>query len=138
MGNSVLRQEAMQGPSAFMYTPAELRQLSPAYCKKVDPEHVSICDLYKTDYRWGRFETKADLCARTSLTVRSLADRHRGNTLVFVSHGSPTQTIYKELVGRDVPAGSGGMTALSILRLASSSPVSGLWEPLISNSADHA
>merc|ERR1712190_196238 len=92
-----LRHEAVAGPSAFISTAAELAALPNAGCKRVDSSHVSHVDLRGALYRWGNFEPSDKVAERLSSTVRQRARERLGKTLVFVSHGAPTQVIFKEL-----------------------------------------
>ena len=65
--------------------------------------------------------------------VRELTARHPGETLVFVSHGGPTQYCLKELSGQKYE-GSAGMTAMSVLSRETHGP----WRVLLANDASHA
>eukprot|EP00747_Dinoflagellata_sp_TGD_P068609 gnl/TRDRNA2_/TRDRNA2_155782_c2_seq2.p1 gnl/TRDRNA2_/TRDRNA2_155782_c2~~gnl/TRDRNA2_/TRDRNA2_155782_c2_seq2.p1 ORF type:complete len:121 (-),score=9.93 gnl/TRDRNA2_/TRDRNA2_155782_c2_seq2:41-403(-) len=96
--------------------------------------HVSVRER---GFRWGNFETGPQCKERMVSTIEARAAEHPGTTLVFVSHGGPSAKGFAGLARREVPDGSGGMTALSLLRRPSNAE-GGTWEALVANDARHA
>lgn len=131
-----LRAEARQADGTLFWTAPQLANLVNMPCAKmVAAHHESVVSIRGGQYCWGHFETRAEVTSRALETVTTRAAQYPGRTLVFVSHGSPTQNGYYALVGERVPEKSGGMTAMSILRRAQ--VASGLWEPLVKNDVSH-
>lgn len=132
-----LRVEAEMGLKALLLTAPELAELPDVFCAKmVAARHVSVVSIREQGYCWGNFETRPEVASRAAQTVNTRAAQHPGRTIVFVTHGNPAPIGYTALTGESVPEGSGGMTALSILRRAQGS--TGHWEPLMKNDATHA
>ncbi len=109
----------------------------------VDQNHESHVSMRTKLYRWGHFESKEQVIERLAETVRARTLEHPGETLIFVSHGGPTMFCFEELTGERVPAGSGGMTAMSILRFSPTHETAagyssdGRWDALLRNDARH-
>ena len=49
------------------------------------------------DFRWGFYESRKDLPKRMKLTLETLAKRHMNETIVLVTHGGPSSSLYYEL-----------------------------------------
>eukprot|EP00930_Biecheleria_cincta_P042265 TRINITY_DN29075_c0_g1_i1.p1 TRINITY_DN29075_c0_g1~~TRINITY_DN29075_c0_g1_i1.p1 ORF type:complete len:365 (-),score=50.16 TRINITY_DN29075_c0_g1_i1:616-1662(-) len=131
-----VRPEAHAGLGALLLTPQELRA---GGWQRVDTEHRSAVLMRGKPLRWGQFETKemmSDRCVEQ--TVRKLAMENPGATLVFVTHGSKTRSIYEHLALQKLPSNSGGMTALSVLTLEAGSDAFGPWEVHVANDNTHA
>ncbi|CAK8994083.1 unnamed protein product [Durusdinium trenchii] len=125
-----LRPEALEGLQALLLTAAELKE---AGWRRVDENYASYVPVRGKGYRWGHFEFQEEVIQRCCAAVLRLLERHPQETLVFVSHGGPTQYCFKELSGQKY-RGSSGMCAMSVLSRKGQEP----WQVLLANDASHA
>ncbi|CAK8993130.1 Protein TANC1 [Durusdinium trenchii] len=98
-----LRPEALEGLQALLLTAAELKE---AGWRRVDENYASYVPVRGKGYRWGHFEFQEEVIQRCCAAVLRLLERHPQETLVFVSHGGPTQYCFKELSGQKYRGGS--------------------------------
>merc|ERR1712187_610795 len=140
--NDGLREQASKGLEALLRTAAEYQELQQlnSGVTRVDSRHVSHISMRSKGYRWDNFEMAEEASLRVADTVFSRVTQNRGKTLIFVAHGASSSYAFRALTGKPVPQGSGGMTALSILRLPSGADVhdTDAWEQLRVNDAQHA
>lgn len=127
-----VRKEALEGVSVLLRSAAELKATGGPAAARVAPWHESLLMLSR-EYRWGAFEPEQEVSARMLATVTERVAKRPGETLVFVSHGGPTQKGFKALSGAR-PSGEGGMTALSVLV---QDDEDGRWRALVENDASH-
>lgn len=136
VATDAIRPEALAGLDALLRTPQELRADG---WQRVNTEHCSAVSMRAKPFCWGKFEMRPMMIERcVEQTVRKLALENRGETLVFVTHGSNSQIIFDGLALQKVPKDSGGMTALSVLTVEAGSEASGPWEVHVANDNSHA
>jgi len=128
-----VRREALEGPSALLRNAEELKATGGAAAARVATWHDSLISLNRA-LKWGNFESESEVSQRVLATVKDRCWRQPGETLIFVSHGGPTQKGFKALTGKR-HSGEGGMTALSIL--VENREDSSRWLPLVDNDASH-
>eukprot|EP00434_Breviolum_minutum_P033054 symbB.v1.2.029242.t1/scaffold3175.1/size97379/9 len=129
VAESEVHPKALEGVARLIPTASELRL---AGWTRVDKNYNSCVPVRDKGYKWGYFESHEEVVERCCQAVRTLMTKHPQETLVFVSHGGPTQYCLKEFSGQKYE-GSSGMTAMSVLRC-----VQDTWDVLLANDASHA
>ena len=65
-------------------------------------------------YRWGEFETEEGLADRMEATMRALAARFPGQSVLACSHGGPCEHAHRRLTAGQSTGGPAGYTALYV------------------------
>merc|ERR1712232_716583 len=92
--DSNLRAEAKVGPAKLLLTGDGLNA---AGWSRVEAGHSSVVAVRDMPLSWPSFETKQMLSDRMLRTVFARAEKHTGESLVFVSHGGPTTYTFEKL-----------------------------------------